>query len=155
MTNEASIVDEIIATYEALTHRFAGHRVPEFLEIPMTMSQAKVLYLLSAEGDLHMADLVLRLGVSLSTVSGLVDRVVEQGLATRREDPADRRQVVVGLSARGAEFVERFRELGSRHLRELLAALSAAELATVRDAFAVLDRAAASTAATAGRRDVR
>ena len=42
-----------------------------------------------------MSDLVARLGVSLSTVSGLVDRVVDHGLATRREDPADRRQVVV------------------------------------------------------------
>ncbi len=48
-----------------------------------------------------MSDLVQRLGVSLSTVSGLVDRIVDHGLATRREDPADRRQVVVGADAAG------------------------------------------------------
>ena len=76
--------------------RLADSHAPEFLEIAVTMPQAKLLYLLGAAGDLHMSDLVHRLGVSLSTISGLVDRVVDQGLAVRREDPIDRRQVVVG-----------------------------------------------------------
>ena len=83
-------------------HQLAGGHAPEFLEIAVTMPQAKLLYLLSALGDLHMSDLVTRLGVSLSTVSGLVDRIVESGLAARHEDAADRRQVVVGLTATGA-----------------------------------------------------
>ena len=80
--------------------RLADSHAPEFLEIDVTMPQAKLLYLLGAAGELHMSELVARLGVSLSTVSGLVDRVVDHGLATRREDPADRRQVLVGPDAR-------------------------------------------------------
>ena len=80
--------------------RLADSHAPEFLEIDITMPQAKLLYLLGASGDLHMSDIVARLGVSLSTVSGLVDRVVDHGLATRREDRADRRQVVVALTPR-------------------------------------------------------
>jgi DNA-binding MarR family transcriptional regulator len=148
VTNEDQ-VDEIITAYDALMHRYAGHRTPEFLEIPITMPQAKVLYLLSADGDLHMAELVGRLGVSLSTVSGLVDRLVEHGIVSRREDPIDRRQVVVALTASGRDLVDRFRELGSRHLRALLSALPEPDLATVRDAFAILDRAAAALTASA------
>ena len=63
-------------------------------------------------------------------MSGLVDRVVDHGLATRREDPADRRQVVVGADARRAPtFIDRFRELNARQMRELLAVLDDAELA--------------------------
>lgn len=120
----------------------ADSHAPEFLEIDITMPQAKLLYLLGASGDLHMSDLVARLGVSLSTVSGLVDRVVDHGLATRREDRADRRQVVVALTASGAEFIDRFRELNARQMRGLLAVLEDADLATVRDALAALDRAA-------------
>ncbi len=54
--------------------RLADSHAPEFLEIDITMPQAKLLYLLGASGDLHMSDIVARLGVSLSTVSGLVDR---------------------------------------------------------------------------------
>jgi len=124
-------------------HQLAGGHAPEFLEIAVTMPQAKLLYLLSALGDLHMSDLVTRLGVSLSTVSGLVDRVVESGMAARHEDPADRRQVVVGLTAGGATFIDRFRELNARQMRELLAHLNDDELAGLRQSLTALARAAA------------
>ena len=122
--------------------RLASAHEPGVLEIDVTMPQAKVLYLLGASGPLHMSELVLRLGVSLSTISGLVDRIVDHGLATRREDPADRRQVVVGLTPDGARFIDRFRELNARHVRDLLGNLDDADLALVRDAIAALERAA-------------
>jgi DNA-binding MarR family transcriptional regulator len=149
----ADAVGEVIAGYEALMQRLADSHTPEFLEIAITMPQAKLLYLLGAVGELHMSDLVIRLGVSLSTISGLVDRVVDHGLASRREDPADRRQVVVALTPAGSEFIDRFRELNARQMRELLEALEDDELAQVRDALGHLARAAArivpsSTAST-------
>jgi DNA-binding MarR family transcriptional regulator len=135
-------VHDAIAGYEALMQRLAASHAPEFLEIAITMPQAKLLYLLGASGELHMSEVVQRLGVSLSTVSGLVDRVVDHGLATRREDPSDRRQVLVGLTAEGADFVDRFRELNARQMRELLERLDDAELEQVRAALAVLSTAA-------------
>lgn len=124
-------------------HRLADSHAPEFLEIDVTMPQAKLLYLLGAAGELHMSELVTRLGVSLSTVSGLVDRVVDHGLAIRREDPADRRQVLVGLTPAGTAFIDRFRELNARQMRGLLERLDDPDLATVRIALAALARVAA------------
>ena len=118
------------------------------------MPQAKLLYLLGASGDMHMSDLVARLGVSLSTVSGLVDRIVDQGLATRRDDPADRRQVVVALTEQGTAFLDRFRDLNAVQMRALLGLVDDDELASVRHALAALARAA-DRAAAAGRPSTR
>jgi DNA-binding MarR family transcriptional regulator len=132
----------VIAGYESLMQRLAGGHAPEFLEIAITMPQAKLLYLLGVAGDLHMSDLVHRLGVSLSTVSGLVDRIVDHGLAHRREDPADRRQVVVGLTPAGVELLGRFRELNVRQMRELLLLLDDDELRVVLRGLEALARAA-------------
>lgn len=126
--------------------RLAASHEPEFLEIDVTMPQAKLLYLLGASGELHMSDVVHRLGVSLSTVSGLVDRLVNHGLATRRDDPADRRQVVVALTSAGTEFIDRFRELNARQLRQILAVLDDRELTRVRDGLSALDRGASRLA---------
>jgi DNA-binding MarR family transcriptional regulator len=140
--DRADLVAEIISGYEALMHQLAGGHAPEFLEIAVTMPQAKLLYLLSALGDLHMSDLVTQLGVSLSTVSGLVDRVVESGLAARHEDPVDRRQVVVGLTAAGTAFIDRFRELNARQMRALLALIDDEELANLRRSLHALSTAA-------------
>lgn len=131
-------------------HRMADSHTHEFLEIPVTMPQAKLLYLLGAAGDAHMSELVSRLGVSLSTVSGLVDRIVEAGLATRRDDPADRRQVVVGLTPAGTDFIDRFRELNAHGMRELLDLLDDSELDSVRASLAAIARAADRLAARSG-----
>ena len=146
--DRSAVIDEVIAGYEVLMHGLAGGHAPEFLEIAITMPQAKLLYLLGAAGDLHMSELGSRLGVSLSTVSGLVDRVVDHGLVHRREDPADRRQVVVGLTPAGAAFIDRFRELSAAHMRELLVLLDDEELDSVRRALTALGRAAALRSTT-------
>ena len=142
-TNDrAAAVESVIAGYDDLMRSLAEIHAPEFLEIAVTMPQAKVLYLLGAVGDLHMSDLVARLGVSLSTVSGLVDRIVDQGLATRRDDPADRRQVVVALTAQGAAFLDRFRDIGAGQMRDLLARVTDDELDVIRTSLSILSRAA-------------
>lgn len=156
-TDRAAAIDEVIAGYETLMQRLADSHAPEFLEIAITMPQAKLLYLLGAVGDLHMSDLVVRLGVSLSTVSGLVDRIVDQGFAHRREDQVDRRQVVVGLTAAGAAFIDRFRELNARQMRELLQLLDDNDLLQVRRGLVALagaaDRLALTVAASTPRKE--
>ena len=134
-------MDEIIRGNEALMHRLAFSHAPEFLEVAITMPQAKLLYLLGASGDLHMSDVVARLSVSLSTVSGLVDRIVDQGLAHRREDAVDRRQVVVGLTESGTAFIDRFRELNVRQMRALLDHADDRDLEDIRTGLAAMRRA--------------
>ncbi len=149
LTERDAATGAVLALYEELMHRMAGSHAPDFLEIAITMPQAKVLYLLSAAGDLHMSELSAKLGVSLSTVSGLVDRVVEAGLASRHDDPADRRQVVVGLTPAGVAFIDRFRELNARQMRELLDLLDDQELEGARATLSALARAGDLLAARA------
>jgi len=114
------------------------------------MPQAKVLYLLSV-GDLNMSELVARLRVTLPTVSGVVDRLVERGLIARRTNPSDRRRVFVGITPAGVGLLDRFRDLNARQLRDLLAVLDNADLEQVRGFLAVLERGI-SRLATAGKR---
>jgi 4'-phosphopantetheinyl transferase len=135
-------IERVVAAYETLMHRVASTHAPEFLEVGVTMSQAKVLYLVQAEPDLRMSDLSARLGVSLSTVSGVVDRLVDQGLLTRMDDPADRRHVVLRITNAGSTQLQLFRELNAGQFRALLAHLSDADLVAVGQAVELLAAAA-------------
>ncbi|HYM83028.1 MAG TPA: MarR family transcriptional regulator, partial [Candidatus Dormibacteraeota bacterium] len=72
-------IASLIEGYEALMDRVTLMHAPEFIEVAITMPQAKTLYLIGAARELHMSELVTGLGVSLSTVSGLVDRLVDAG----------------------------------------------------------------------------
>lgn len=140
MDHAARDVSDVIASYEGLTQRIAEQHRGEFLEIPITMAQAKVIYLLGTRGPQRMSDLVADLGVSLSTVSGLVERLVDQHLAARREDAADRRHVVVSLTTHGRGLFDRFRELNAAQLRSILERLDDAELSAVRAGIEALSR---------------
>jgi DNA-binding MarR family transcriptional regulator len=134
-------VEHALAAFEALRKRIEGVHVPEFLNIDITMSQAKILLLVESSGELHMSDLVRRLGVSVSTISGHVDRLVEHDLLERRADPIDRRQVLLRPTPAALELVERFRQLNTTHLRRLLDRMSRHERLDVVRAFGHIARA--------------
>jgi DNA-binding MarR family transcriptional regulator len=133
----------IFASHERLMHVLSAAHTNDFLEIGITMSQAKLLYVVVASGQIHMAELPARLGVSLSTVSGAVDRLVDAGLLARREDPADRRQVLVDATETGAALLDRFRELNQQQLRWLLGRVAPEDLSTVESAYRILVAATA------------
>ncbi len=136
-------IDRVLASYDLLMHRIASSHAPDLMEVGVTMSQAKVMYLVAAGQGMRMSELAAHLGVSISTMSGLVDRLVEHELLARHDDPADRRQVVVTLTATGRAHLERFRELNAAGMRRLLARLADADLDVVEEATRLLAAAAA------------
>jgi DNA-binding MarR family transcriptional regulator len=138
--NDAATKTAILANFESLMRHVAQRHAPEFLEIDVTMSQVKVLYMVSVRPDTNMSMVAAQLHVGLSAVSGLVDRLVEHGLLTRNEDPADRRQHLLNVSPKGARVLERVRELNTAHLDRLLAGLSTPELEALRDGISALER---------------
>ena len=115
---------------------------PEFTSVDLTMAQAKLLYVVTASGDLSMSEIAHRLGVTISTASGAVDHLVSVGLLSRIDDPANRRQVVVSVTPFGIETLERLRELGTRQLRALLEAVrDDRDLAVIERAMRILSDA--------------
>ena len=66
--------EDVANRIEAMLQEMARFRTPEFLDVGITMAQAKVLHVVVASGEIHMSELVHTLGVSLSTVSGLVEK---------------------------------------------------------------------------------
>lgn len=140
-TAAAAAIERVIAVFETLMHRLMATHAPELSAVDLTMSQTKGLYLVLAAGQLRMSELAARLGVTSSTATGQVDRLVELGLVERHEDPADRRQVVVSPTSTAESTMERFRELNSRRMRELLDRLDGDDLVTVERALLILDAA--------------
>src|SRR4051812_14744732 len=84
-------LERALAAYEVLEQRLMSVHAPEFAALDITMAQAKLLYVVTAAGDLTMSEVAQRLGVTLSTASGAVDHLVAQGLVARTDDPANRR----------------------------------------------------------------
>lgn len=147
--HHAELVERVMVAYERMMQLLVMEDAPDFGDVGITMAQAKVLHVLMA-GPIHMSELVARLRVTPSTTSGLVEKLVDQGLAIRADDTADRRQVIVSVTPAGLELMERFREFNARQLRGLLQTLPEADLDTVERALTILRDATARRRASHG-----
>lgn len=88
-------------------HRFVTTRQEpyqrECVECVITVPQATLLRTMDPEAPASMAALATALGCHASNVTGLVDRLEEQGFVERRPSEADRRVKHVCLTPKGVE----------------------------------------------------
>ena len=76
-----------------------------------------------------MSELALHTAVDRTTLTRVVDRLVQHGLVERRAARHDRRQASLGLTARGRAASDRAERLVAEEDARLLAKLPAGELA--------------------------
>lgn len=82
-------------------------------EFNISMARFDVMSRLERYPDgLTMSELSRRLIVSNGAITGLVDKLAEAGLVTRREDPDDRRSMIVRLTRKGRD---NFLRMARRH----------------------------------------
>ncbi|MEN3536731.1 MarR family transcriptional regulator [Microbispora sp. ZYX-F-249] len=110
---------------------FARDRSMPLLASTLTMQQLKVVMFLSFAGPTSGQELARHLGVGLATVTGIVDRVVAQGLASRHEDPHDRRVRRVELTEAGRHLTTEIIEAGTGGYIRLLRHLDTETLRTM------------------------
>lgn len=105
-------------------HAAAMRMVPS-IPVPadLTLRQLQVLASLRSAPDSTGQALAELLGVTTPTVSGIVDRVASKGWVERRQDDADRRRVLLRLTAAGEEILTTLdspvQEIKARILDEL------------------------------------
>jgi DNA-binding MarR family transcriptional regulator len=133
------LISRIMETQRDLVRLLAQNRPPRF-DSNLTMRQLKVVMMLSASGSLSGQDLAAGLGVGLGTVTGIVDRLVAQGLVSRREDPHDRRVRRVELTPAGTALADQINYTGLEHMRGIVSRLDT-EILTALDQVtrAILD----------------
>jgi DNA-binding MarR family transcriptional regulator len=75
-----------------------------------------------------LGELSQRMMVSNGNVTGLVDRLVEQGLINRRPSPKDRRAQIVSLTAQGRKFFRSMARTNGDWVGEFFAGLSSDDI---------------------------
>jgi DNA-binding MarR family transcriptional regulator len=84
-----------------------------------------------AHNGMTLGELSQRMMVSNGNVTGLVDRLVEQGLVQRRRSPNDRRAQFVTLTAEGRRFFRTMARANGDWIGEIFADLSGDDIETL------------------------
>jgi len=113
----------------------------EFARGNLTGPQRSVMQALAHADGLSLKELSSRVGLSHSTVSGIVDRLEERGLAVRRPDPADGRATIIMVSETVREYLrDRLPALVADPVRAALQRASRAERAAILEGLRTLRR---------------
>lgn len=103
----------------------------------VSIVQLRALTILREMVVANLAQLADGMGVTVSTTSRLVDRMVAAGLVDRRRATHSRREIALTLTDQGKATLDRYDELRLQGMHELMTQLSATEREQVLDAFAV------------------
>lgn len=124
MPENSNPIDRLDAIFTRIG-RISRRKVPDDT---LTFGQFAVLRILYHEGPLPMGAIADHLGISLAGATGIIDRLVNQGVVERTRSREDRRVVWVDLSASGRERMAHLQDERREQVRELLKPLSAREV---------------------------
>lgn len=105
------------------------------VEDTVTVAQFRSLVVLASKGPSTLAHLAGELGVTASTAQRQIDRLVGQRLVTRRENPLDRREVVIAISRAGARIVETATTRRRRAIADIVASMAPTDTDALIDAL--------------------
>ena len=94
----------------------------------ITATQLNVLKLLQTVGDLSLSELSKKMSATNSTVTGIIDRMVEAKLVAREQSSEDRRVWKIRLLPEGRTLARKVEVAPWELLREAVMALPPAEL---------------------------
>ncbi len=138
--NRLELVDTIVRAYMDLFMTMQFTSVSHWLMLELTFAQTRALFMLAARKELTVSELARLLGVGNPTASVLVQQLVERGLVTRSEHPADRRQTVIRLSPKGLEIGAGRQKERARQWQRWLSHLDDEELSALAHGLsAILD----------------
>jgi DNA-binding MarR family transcriptional regulator len=105
----------------------------------VTVPQLRVMMMIATRGAMNLAGVAAGLQVSPSNASRICDRLLKVGMLDRRDDPADRRNISLTLTADGQALIDRVNRHRRSAIRRILRQIPPDRrdlLATVFDEFA-------------------
>jgi len=147
--NRRQQVERAIGLYTRAITLIDPIRLRAWSDLGLTLPTLKVAFLLRAEPGVPSGVIATRLTVTPSTITGLVDRLVHQGLARREEDSRDRRLVRNYLTEEGMRTVNNLERLAQELLASVFEEMEDADLETLVLGLSALMDAADRRAARA------
>ena len=125
MTEKENIT-RILDAFDGMSRVFAAM---ECFQGEASISKPELLALeaISREEGLMMSDLGKRLDISLSTATGIIDRLIEKKLVKRERNGGDRRVVRVVLTDKGRKTSQTYQKQKKELFGRMLGALDSEE----------------------------
>ncbi len=135
---KVDLIEEIIELHRQVNRALRQYNQDAWMQISLTVPQVKSLFFITNSGNTNFKNLAGALKVTQSNLTGVVDRLVEQGLVSRAENPEDRRMMSLKATEKGEALVSELRDRRLNQLSQALTELNEQELNTIAQGLALL-----------------
>lgn len=104
----------------------------------MSVPQFRTLAFLDRNPGASLSDLAEHLGVTRATASANTERLVQRDFVHRRDDPKERRRVVLNLTEAGKVHLEECRAQTRERISELLNSLTEEQIVLIEEGLTLL-----------------
>jgi DNA-binding MarR family transcriptional regulator len=127
---------------DVFMHRSMHSWVHFAKSIGLSMPQFSVLMQLHHRGNCGIGDISERFDITSAAASQMVEKLVQNGLIHREEDPQDRRAKRLNLTDKGRHLIQKATEERYRWVDQLAEQLTVEEREKVSDALNIMTEAA-------------
>ena len=129
---------ELWDLYMKAIHSAGIGDIKAWTKLELTMPQLKVLMILSHHGFITVGQLAEELSVSLPNMTGIIDRLENQGLVKRIQSDKDRRVFLIKLTEKAENIFLELNKSGYDHFKLIANTLSESEIEIVKLGLKVL-----------------
>jgi DNA-binding MarR family transcriptional regulator len=142
--DKSQLVQEVVEL-ERQVGRIIGQHAPSvWIDSGLTVTQLRSLFLIANKGSTNFRKLAEALKVTPSNVTGIIDRLEDQGLVSRTQNPEDRREMTLQATDKGKALVFNLKEAGMKEMTQILSLLSLGELSALAQGLSAFMKAADS-----------
>jgi DNA-binding MarR family transcriptional regulator len=136
------LIAQIIEAQRRMNRVIRERTLDSWVKLNLTIPQLKSLFYISRHGSVNPTGLASGIHVTPANVTGIVERLVEQGLLTRMPDADDRRVLWLRLTEQGEALLANLRDVRAGEMHRILGRLSTENLSLLARAFDILAQAA-------------
>lgn len=126
-TNKKQLIGNTAQLWRKIRRTLEEKEPSPWLRLSLSRGQLRILFLL-ASTQMSPGAVAVALGVPKANVTGIIERLVRQGLIRREQNLKDRRSHTLCLTAKGRGEVERLREWSARRIERVLERIPEDEL---------------------------
>ena len=137
---DSSKIEEIVSVIKRIMWLIKQNFEKDFKKMHVTQSQILVMRVLNYYGDMKVGDISRELDLSNSTVSGIIDRLVEKKIVQRKRGEEDRRIVMISLADEYRQPVKKQLNAVAQKMRKALSTITEEDLDSVIQGLEKLER---------------
>jgi len=133
--DKKEVINEIIESQRRMSQVMIPYAIESWRELEVPLAQLKSLFITASKGETNPSTLAQDLRVTPGDVTGIIERLVAQGLMIRKSNPEDRRIIWLQPTDKGRELLANLMESHTPHMVHILEYMSLEDLKSLLRGF--------------------